>query len=406
MSRFRDRLKSLQRATSAVSSTTPDEAFRARLAQRGRGRAPRRPDDRELARRLNAKAVAPGLLLREEILPRGTRHAQTLLCPDEESLHYFGAVVPAEEVVYLDTETTGIAGGAGTLAFLVGVARFQRGRVQLRQYLVSAYGGEAAMLEALSGAVDGAAVLVSFNGRSFDVPLLSSRFRLQALPDPLKCLAPLDLLHLSRRAFARHWPDCRLATVERRLLGLSRQDDLPGAQVPAVWRAWLQRACIRDLPRVLCHNRLDVLSLVALPGRLAAAYREPHRWQADYRAAARLNQAQGEHRAALEHLRAHRPWLSSADALEMAELALRCEDTALALSTWEALAQDQHPGALKRLAVYFERREPDLQRALMYTRRLLALAPEDADVRRREARLLARLDRLNQAPGPGASGVE
>jgi len=387
VSRLRTRLRAL---STAIAEAPPGGDLRQRLAARGRGRPPRRPDDAELARRLGARVQAPGLLLVAESLLEA-RHGEVWLRPDPVALAYFGSPAPPAQVVYLDTETTGLSGGSGTLAFLVGVARFEGRRLWLRQWLLSGHAGEPALLSALAAELAGAAVLVSYNGRSFDAPLLATRFAMQRRPDPLARLMPLDLLHPTRRAFARCWPDCRLSSVEQRLLGVRRDDDLPGAEVPGVWRAWLTRGCGRDLPRVLHHNRLDLLSLVALPIRLAMAYAWPRRWDADCRAAARLWEERGNFGAALAHLKAHQAWLDAAGILRLADLALRCGEPATALAAWEALAGDGHPGALGKLAVYFERRQPDPARALDYTRRLLAVAPSDVLARRREARLLARL---------------
>ena len=390
MSRLRARLAALQ---DPAASPADNNDLRGRLAARGRGRAPRRPDDTELARRLGARVLAPGLLLVEESLRPNARHGDVGLRPTSAALDYFGATADPGRTLYLDTETSGLAGGTGTVAFLVGVARFRERRLWLRQWLLSGHGGEAALLAALTAELADAELLVSFNGRSFDVPLLITRYALQRQAEPLSRLTPLDLLHLSRRAFSRHWPDCRLASVEQRLLGVRRDDDLPGSAVPAVWRAWLTRGCSRELPRVLHHNRWDLLSLAALPLRLAMAYARPRRWGADCRAAAKLLLEQGDARAALAHLQAQGPWLEAADTLALADLALRCGEPAVALGAWERLARDDHPTALGKLAGYFERRQPDPARALDYTRRKLALDPDDTVSRRREARLLARLER-------------
>ena len=108
---------------------------------------------------------------------------------------------------------------------------------------------------------------VSYNGKSFDLPLLATRLALARLA-PLPAFRPhADLLHAVRVAYARHWPDCRLATAEARLLGRTRDNDLPGHAVPAAWTAFLREGDLRALPGLLLHNRLDLVSLAELlPG--------------------------------------------------------------------------------------------------------------------------------------------
>jgi hypothetical protein len=129
---------------------------------------------------------------------------------------------------------------------------------------VTGFSAEAAMLAAVREWVDAADCLVTFNGKSFDVPLLKSRFALAREPHPFAPLAHADLLHATRRRLQHGWPDCRLRTAESRGLAFERDDDLPGAQVPAAWQRWLRHGDAAAVPRILEHNRLDVLSLAAL----------------------------------------------------------------------------------------------------------------------------------------------
>ncbi len=109
-----------------------------------------------------------------------------------------------------------------------------------------------------------AGVIVSFNGKSFDLPLLKARARLAGTDLPTDGRAHLDLLHVTRRLLHSGWPDCRLRTAEARALRLERTDDLPGAEAPAAWRRWLQHGDGSALGRVADHNRADLLALVAL----------------------------------------------------------------------------------------------------------------------------------------------
>lgn len=170
--------------------------------------------------------------------------------------------------VCIDTETTGLAGGSGTIAFLVGVARFRGGALELTQWLLTRIGSEGAMLDALAAWLEPDDELASYNGKCFDRPLLSTRYRLRRRVDPLLGRAHHDLLHAVRRRYRREWANCRLLTAERELLGVVRDDDLPGAQAPAAWRAFLRSGATTDLARVATHNRQDLVSLARIAARL------------------------------------------------------------------------------------------------------------------------------------------
>ncbi|KAA2284110.1 ribonuclease H-like domain-containing protein [Arenimonas fontis] len=175
----------------------------------------------------------------------------------------FGELAVADLLCF-DTETTGLAGGTGTRAFMIGAADLADGRLRIRQLLITSIAAETAMLETFARWLRPDTVLVSFNGRSYDAPLLKTRYRLARLPCPITPLAHLDLLHPARRRWRDRWENCRLATLERQVLGLVREDDLPGSEAPRAWRDWLRGGSATDLSRVLRHNRTDVRSLLQL----------------------------------------------------------------------------------------------------------------------------------------------
>ena len=142
-----------------------------------------------------------------------------------------GEVLP-DGLLFLDTETTGLAGGTGTLPFMVCLARIQAEQLQLGQWILTGFSGEAALLETVGSWIKPAAHLVSYNGKSFDVPLLVTRYRLARQADPFANKAHIDLLHLTRRACGHGWEDCRLQTAERLLLGFMRENDFPSHLIP------------------------------------------------------------------------------------------------------------------------------------------------------------------------------
>ena len=188
------------------------------------------------------------------------------------------SLFPARRVLAFDTETTGLAGGSGTRAFMIGAADWHGGQVRVRQLCIATLAAESAMLRMFAqwlqpdtAADDVSAaqtVLVSYNGRSYDAPLLRTRYRLARLPEPLQHCAHVDLLHPTRRRYRGVWENCRLGTIERNLLGIVRDDDLPGAQAPGAWLQYLRGGDSALLQRVFAHNLQDVRTLLALLLRL------------------------------------------------------------------------------------------------------------------------------------------
>jgi uncharacterized protein len=187
------------------------------------------------------------------------------------------ASVPARRTVFLDTETTGLSGGTGTVAFMIGLARFDAGALHVTQWLITNFAGERAMLAALANHLADGPLIVTFNGAAFDLPLLRTRFRMHSLADPTTLCAHADLLPWARRNRLKDWPDARLQTLEREGLGFHRVDDLPGAEVPKAWQQWLTAGEATPLRRALEHNCLDLVTLVALLERASQHPLSPRR---------------------------------------------------------------------------------------------------------------------------------
>jgi uncharacterized protein len=182
-----------------------------------------------------------------------------------------GVAAPAgPRLLYLDTETTGLAGGTGTYAFLVGAGFFDGDAFEVRQYFMRDLDEEPALLgalDALFGQFDG---FVTYNGAGFDLPLLETRFVLARRRFPVDVFH-LDLLAPARRLWGAWLVDCRLVTLEQHVLRFTRTQDLPGAMIPSAYFDYLRRKAPGELPRVFDHNRHDVLSLVALTGWVTGA---------------------------------------------------------------------------------------------------------------------------------------
>jgi uncharacterized protein YprB with RNaseH-like and TPR domain len=181
-----------------------------------------------------------------------------------------GGSVDPRGLVFLDTETTGLAGGTGTYAFLVGVARIEGDRLRLTQLFMRDLDEEGALVAALAPLLEGASGLVSFNGGGFDVPLLETRFILQRRRWP-GTLPHVDLMRAARRVWGDWLDDCRLGTLEQRVLRVERDRDVPGSVIPSLYFQFLRRRLAAPLRAVLDHNRHDVLALVGLLGWLGRA---------------------------------------------------------------------------------------------------------------------------------------
>jgi uncharacterized protein YprB with RNaseH-like and TPR domain len=178
----------------------------------------------------------------------------------------FARVEPVHHrhLLHFDTETTGLAGGTGTRAFMIGAGDWIDGRFRIRQLTITSMAAEAAMLRQFAEWINTDTVLVSYNGKCYDAPLLATRYRLAQQPNPLAGLGHIDLLHPVRRQWKSQWENCRLATAERKLLGVVREDDLPGSEAPAAWLTYLRGGSARNLRRVAEHNAQDLKSLAGV----------------------------------------------------------------------------------------------------------------------------------------------
>lgn len=224
---------------------------------------------RALDRSLPGEEIAPGLRLIESFLPGPIPHAPLSLAFARRD----GEHVGVHELMFFDTETTGLAGGTGTRAFMIGAADWfvhpQRGGgLRIRQLLMTTMAAETAMLATFARWLQPRTVFCSYNGRSYDAPLLKTRYRLARQGDPISALDHVDLLYPTRRRYRGTWENCRLATIERQLLQVVREDDLPGSEAPAAWLRFLRGGDAVNLRRVGEHNHQDVVTLALLLQRL------------------------------------------------------------------------------------------------------------------------------------------
>lgn len=347
----------------------------------------------------------------------------------------------ARSPLFFDLETTGLNGGAGTVAFLAGCAWFDCGALQVRQFVLTSLAAERALLEALREQIDAAPLVASYNGRAFDAPLMDVRWAFHRLPSPFEAKPHFDMLPPARRLWKHRgepsggalpragagsprtvYPErsgCSLMAFERQLLKFHRVDDVPGFEIPSRYFQFLRSGDASPLESVLEHNRLDLVSLAVLTARAARLVRGGPQACADAReslALGRIYEQDGrmdDARLCYERAAEAGDRATRADALSRLAISLRKErryDEAAAI--WRRLVEriENSRGrvsqgaqvlplerlALEALAVHHEHREKDLELARKFAE---ALNDENGDegIRRR----LSRLERkMSQRLGP------
>ncbi|HXD15619.1 MAG TPA: ribonuclease H-like domain-containing protein [Vicinamibacterales bacterium] len=180
----------------------------------------------------------------------------------------------SDNLLFLDLETTGLAGGAGTYAFLVGCGWFdppassssagQAGSFHTRQFFLADFAAERALLESVTRLAGDFSCVVTYNGKAFDLPLMETRFALQRMATPFAGVAHVDLLHPARRMWREDDVECRLTYLEQALCGHEREGDVPGFEIPSRYFRYVRSGDARPLEAVLEHNRLDIVSLAML----------------------------------------------------------------------------------------------------------------------------------------------
>lgn len=318
--------------------------------------------------------------------------------------------VSLDRLAFIDTETTGLAGGAGTLVFLVGIGSFVEQGFRLRQYFLRDPSEEGAMLFSLRGDLEGADCFVTFNGRAFDIPLLEMRYVLGLRSRwELTKHPQIDLLPISRRLWRRELPNCTLSTIEREVLGVRRtHEDIPGAQIPSMYLDFLHTGDGSQMSRVLYHNALDVLSLVTLTTHAVSRHQESRAGNlspAEALAVARWHQHSGR---ASEALQSYEEAIESGsrpvrlEALRRRTVYLkRLDHHAQAEESWRLWHQidPRDPAPCIEMSKLYEWRTPDLRQAEHWAREALhCLAdwPEDWRRARLEPEINHRLERIRR----------
>lgn len=325
--------------------------------------------------------------------------------PDDLLDSLSGGTVPRSppgKWAFLDTETSGLAGGAGVYAFLIGVGSIDEQGFRVRQFFMRDFADERSLLAGLDRYLARFDTLITYNGKTYDVPLLEGRYRMARARSPFERLAHLDLLHGARRLWKPRLDRCRLIDLENRILGLEREGDLPGEMIPYCYFDYLRTHQAFQLVPIFHHNVMDIVSLACLTAVVPFAFRAPE--TAELRHGADL--------VGLARWLAHGERYEEAVRLFRRAVELGLPDHLLFKTMWETgrleKKLDRHPEAValfndltgsrnpyramayEELAKHYERRERNYALALEMTRNALELG-ESAPMRRRELRLQAKL---------------
>lgn len=285
-----------------------------------------------------------------------------------------------EDILFLDTETTGLSHGAGTVAFLVGVGYFDENWFIVRQYLMRDYDEEAFLLNHVLGHLAGKKHLCTFNGASFDMPLLESRFTMQRMRNTY-AHQHIDLLHVARRVWKMRLKSCRLSRLEEMVLGIIREDDLPGALVPERYFQYLKTKDFSLLDDILEHNGQDIISLAHLLHRLCVLHDAPLTAgkQEDIFSLGRVYEKRGLSEGARVCYRAaDEGSLSALARARIAETYRKEGNTEMAACEYDRMIACRQGGIgpLVAMAKICEHKRRDIPAAIEYTQKAIMLAAE------------------------------
>jgi len=289
--------------------------------------------------------------------------------------------IKPSDMLFLDTETTGLSGGAGTIAFEVGLGYISGDHFVVEQFLMRDYPEESVLLKEIEKFMQRFPVLVTFNGRTFDIPLLQNRFLMNRMKDIHPSELHADVLHAARRVWKLRLGKCTLQRLEQAVLGVSREDDLPGELVPQTYFKYLKNGDFSPIEKILEHNRQDVVSLAQLFFFLCKLYDRPDiaNEPIDLFAIAKAMEKHGQVCKAKKcyRLAAHGQQRASAfSALAAQEKRGGRTDAAIKLYAAMLTRGDDPVSACEGLAKIYEHQLSDPEQALVYTRQALLLLSE------------------------------
>ena len=292
---------------------------------------------------------------------------------------FCGARWDPMKLLFLDTETTGLSGGAGTMVFLLGLAWLETDGLHVQQLMIRSYPQEREMLSVFRDKVSDHDTLVTFNGKSFDIPLLDSRLVLNGIRMETARLPHLDLLHACRRVYRMRLGKCTLRVVEEAILEKHRENDLPGSEAPQRFFSYLKTGHFEPLLEVARHNLEDVISLAQLTGHLCGVFRDPESllYPEDRFSLAKTLERTGNPESAAEVYRQLSGSKLSVPAYgRLAGIERRSGHPDAAAQAWQAMIRQGSCGTepYLSLAKYYEHNLRDYDRAVQYASGALNLA--------------------------------
>jgi uncharacterized protein len=319
-----------------------------------------------------------------------------------------------KKTIFLDTETSGLAGGTGTFAFMVGLGYQEADKFHVTQLFMRDPSQEPGFLAALEQILLQFNSVVTFNGKSFDIPLLRTRYILNGMQSPFGGLHHVDVLMAARKIWKKRLDNCRLSNLEYEILGVTRgQNEVPGWLIPEIYFEYLKTGNASPLEGIFYHNRIDILSLAGLFNHLAGIFQNPHTADQlpglDIISLARLNEdlnrldmAEMLYKKSLD--RGDLPEVEYIGALiKFAMLYKRQQNKKAAVELWIKASEFRSMEACIELAKYFEHEVNDYHEALIWTEKAISISkmtfqqyingPSDTDIQKRNDRLQGKINR-------------
>jgi hypothetical protein len=324
---------------------------------------------------------------------------------------------PVDRWAFLDTETTGLMGGSGTYAFLIGVGSVDASGFRVRQFFMRDFGEEKSQLAALTEYLSRFDVLITYNGKTYDQPLLETRYRMVGARPPFGRMEHLDLLFGTRRIWKLRLENCRLVHLEEKILGIERQGDLPGEMIPHFYFDFVRTRRALSLVPIFHHNVMDIVTLACLTALVPRIFQDPAsvemRHGADLLGLSRWLASEGREEESLALMR-RAVRIGLPDVLlfrTLFDIALaekRRGSLPAAIEILSELASCRNAfrvKAFEELAKYYERSEKNAALALEMTRSALDLQESEA-LRIREARLERSLAKRRSKGGLNVGGMK
>jgi len=317
-----------------------------------------------------------------------------------------------KDFIFLDTETTGLSGGTGTVAFLVGTGFFEDDVFVVRQYFMRDYDEEPAMLTEFNTLLSRYSGLVTFNGRAFDWNILQTRFIFNRIKPALLNPSHIDLLYPSRRIWRLKLESCRLQSIEENILNEVRFDDIPGAEIPSIYFEYLESRNAGIIKKVIRHNEIDILSMVSLLVRISRMLENPVEESDgghELIGLGRIFESSREYEAVIDCfencVKSPNSMIRETALRRLSDIYKRSGEYSKAVECWKRMITDSKvPGLFPmiELAKYYEHKEKNIEEALAIVEKAMLICRQTNFINNAYYNdLKKRKDRLKRKAGRG-----